>query len=53
LAQDRQAQALMESKLEDVVKDVATRKSPRTDGIVIDFFTKFWEFLGVDFTDMV
>jgi hypothetical protein len=32
---------------------MATNKSPRPDGVIIEFYTKFWHLIGTNYTRMV
>lgn len=44
---------LSEEELKDACDRMAKMKSPGPDGIVVEMFQLYWEFLGTDFIQMV
>lgn len=44
---------LTESELHHALLQMGKGHSPGLDGLTIDFFCKYWEFIGLDFTEMV
>lgn len=46
-------QPILKLELHAAARAMAKEKAPRPNGFGVEFFTKFWHLIGIDFADMI